>query len=137
MLFRSVPDTHKVYAAQVLTQKLYPKVINSLRDLAGGGMVMLPSSIDDFANPSLRDYIGRTQKSPAVDPEGRVKLFKLAWDAVGSEFASRHTQYEMFYAGASFVTKNNSYRTFDWSRSRAMVDKLSSGYSLDDELKRR
>lgn len=132
-----VPDTHKVYAAQVLTQKLYPKVMNSLRDLAGGGMVMLPSSIDDFANPALRDYIERTQKSPATDSEGRVKLFKLAWDAVGSEFASRHTQYEMFYAGASFVTKNNSYRTFDWSRSRAMVDKLSSGYSLDDELKRR
>ncbi|MSO69988.1 MAG: 4-hydroxyphenylacetate 3-monooxygenase [Alphaproteobacteria bacterium] len=132
-----VPDTHKVYAAQVLTQKLYPKVINTLRELAGGSMVMLPSSIDDFANPALRDYIGRTQKSPAVDPEGRVKLFKLAWDAVGSEFASRHTQYEMFYAGASFVTKSNSYRTFDWSRSRAMVDKLSNSYTLDDELKRR
>ena len=40
-----------------------------------------------------------------VVSENRVKFFKLAWDAVGSEFASRHTQYEMFYAGASFVTK--------------------------------
>lgn len=132
-----VPDTHKVYAAQVVTQRLYPKVINTLRDLAGGGMIMLPSSIDDFANPSLRGYIEKTQKSPAVDPEGRVKLFKLAWDAVGSEFASRHTQYEMFYAGASFVTKNNSYRTYDWSKSKGLVDRLSGSYALDDELKAR
>ena len=34
-----------------------------------------------------------------------MKFYKLAWDAVGSEFGSRHTQYEMFYAGATFVTK--------------------------------
>ena len=37
-----------------------------------------------------------------------MKFFKLAWDAVGSEFASRHVQYEMFYAGASFVTRGHS-----------------------------
>ena len=132
-----VPDTHKVYAAQVLTQKLYPKVISTLRELAGGGMIMLPSSVDDFANPMLRDYIERTQKSPATSAEGRVKLFKLAWDAVGSEFASRHTQYEMFYAGAGFVTKNNSYRTYDWTRAKGMVERMRGSYSLDDELKRR
>jgi 4-hydroxyphenylacetate 3-monooxygenase len=132
-----VPDTHKVYAAQVLTQKLYPKVITTLRDLAGGGMIMLPSSVADFANPLLRDYIERTQRSPAADAEGRVKLFKLAWDAVGSEFASRHTQYEMFYAGAGFVTRANSWRTYDWARARSLVERLEASYSLTDELKGR
>lgn len=132
-----VPDTHKVYAAQVLTQKLYPKVINSLRELAGGGMIMLPSSVDDFANPMLRGYIERTQQSPATSSEGRVKLFKLAWDAVGSEFASRHTQYEMFYAGAGFVTRSNSFRTYDWARARGLVERLRGGYTLDGELKGR
>ena len=39
---------------------------------------------------------------------------KAAWDAIGSEFGSRHTQYEMFYAGANFVTTGHSFRTFDW-----------------------
>lgn len=37
--------------------------------------------------------------------EERVKPFKLAWDAVGSEFAGRHHQYEMLHAGATFVDK--------------------------------
>ncbi|MFG3756668.1 4-hydroxyphenylacetate 3-hydroxylase C-terminal domain-containing protein, partial [Klebsiella pneumoniae] len=40
-----VPDRHTLYAAQTLTQQLYPKILNTLRDLAGGGMIMLPSSV--------------------------------------------------------------------------------------------
>lgn len=131
-----VPDRHTLYSAQVITQKLYPEVMTTLRDLAGGGMIMLPSSVADFSNPELRDLIGKTQKSPARDSEGRVKLFKLAWDAVGSEFASRHTQYEMFYAGASFVTKNHSFRTYEWDRATGMVDTMLGSYSLEEEIAR-
>jgi len=129
-----VPDRHRLYAAQVLTQRLYPPFIERLRDLAGGGVIMLPSSIDDFAEPLLADLIERTQASPAVGPRERVKFFKLAWDAIGSEFASRHTQYEMFYAGASMVTKAHAYRTRDWSRATGLVDRLLASYDLDDEL---
>src|SRR3546814_13335919 len=94
-----VPDGHLLYAAQVLTQQLYAKVITSLRDLAGGGLIMLPSSTQDFENPEIARIIRKTQQSPVASSEERVKFFKLAWDAIGSEFASRHTQYEMFYAG--------------------------------------
>ena len=128
-----VPDRHTLYAAQVLTQQLYPQVMATLRDLAGGGMIMLPSSVADFTNPELRDLIGITQQSPVLGSEDRVKFFKLAWDAVGSEFASRHTQYEMFYAGATFVTKNHSYRTYDWDHGKDLVDSILDSYDLNDE----
>jgi 4-hydroxyphenylacetate 3-monooxygenase len=40
-----VPDAHTLYSAQVLTQQLYGKVVTSIRDLAGGGLIMLPSSL--------------------------------------------------------------------------------------------
>jgi 4-hydroxyphenylacetate 3-monooxygenase len=129
-----VPDPHTLYSAQVLTQKLYAEVIIALRELAGGGMIMLPSSIQDFANPELAALIEKTQQSPVSSSQDRVKFFKLAWDAVGSEFASRHTQYEMFYAGANFVTKGHSFRTFDWDRCTGLVDRTLDGYSLADEL---
>jgi 4-hydroxyphenylacetate 3-monooxygenase len=131
-----VPDRHLLYSAQVLTQQLYGKVVTALRELAGGGMIMLPSAIEDFANPALRDLINKTQKSPAVAPEERVKLFKLAWDAVGSEFGSRHAQYEMFYSGATFVTKGHAFRTYDWASATGMVDRLMAEYDLDAELAR-
>lgn len=129
-----VPDRATLYSAQVLTQELYTEVLDAIRGLAGGGLIMLPSSVSDFADPELRALIGKTQQSPTTSSEGRVKFFKLAWDAVGSEFASRHAQYEMFYAGAPFVTKAHAYRSYDWERSSRIVDDILDGYSLDDEM---
>jgi 4-hydroxyphenylacetate 3-monooxygenase len=128
-----VPDRHTLYAAQVLTQQLYPKVITTLRSLAGGSLIMLPSGVEDFADPKLAEYALRVQGSATLSPAERVKLFKLAWDAVGSEFASRHTQYEMFYAGADFVTKGHSYRTYDWDGALALSTRLLEGIQLEDE----
>ncbi|WP_333828227.1 4-hydroxyphenylacetate 3-hydroxylase family protein [Pararhodobacter sp.] len=129
-----VPDPATLYAAQVLTQQSYNDFIGKLRDLAGGGLIMLPSSVADFADPETRALIAKTQQSPTTDSEGRVKFFKLAWDAIGSEFASRHTQYEMFYAGATFVTKNHAFRTFDWDGSVGLVDRMLDSYTLEDDL---
>ena len=127
-----VPDRHQLYAAHAVTQELYPRLINLIRDLAGGALIMLPSSFRDWANPELAAILHRTQRSPLFSSQDKVKVLKAAWDAIGSEFASRHTQYEMFYAGARFVTTGHSYRTFDWGAARGMVDQLMSTYDLDE-----
>jgi 4-hydroxyphenylacetate 3-monooxygenase len=126
-----VPHKHFMYSAQVLTQELYPQLINKIRELSGGALIMLPSSAADFANPELVPIIKKTQRSNVADPVNRVKFLKAAWDAIGSEFGSRHTQYEMFYAGAQFVTCGHSFRTYDWAGATGLVDNLLSGYDLD------
>ncbi|HLZ03111.1 MAG TPA: 4-hydroxyphenylacetate 3-hydroxylase N-terminal domain-containing protein [Bradyrhizobium sp.] len=126
-----VPDRHTLYSAQVLTQQLYPHIVNTLRELAGGGMIMLPSSVADFANPQAATLIEKTQQSPKANSHDRVKFYKLAWDAVGSEFGSRHQQYEMFYAGATFVTKGHSYRTYDWAGADRLVQGMLDSYDLN------
>ena len=128
-----VPHAHTLYAAQVLTQQLYPRVINTLRELAGGGMIMLPSSVADFGNPDVAALIARTQQSPQAGARDKVKFYKLAWDAVGSEFGSRHQQYEMFYAGATFVTRGHSYRTYDWAGAGKLVQDMLASYDLDGD----
>jgi 4-hydroxyphenylacetate 3-monooxygenase len=129
-----IPNKQYMYSAQVITQELYPRLIGTIRDLAGGALIMLPSSVRDFANPDVRQIIDKTQRSTAMDPEHKVKFLKAAWDAIGSEFASRHTQYEMFYAGARFVTAGHSFRTFDWNGATALVEQLLSSYDLDEAL---
>jgi len=129
-----VPNRHFMYSAQVLTQDLYPRIVNALRDLSGGALIMLPSSIHDFEDPQLKKIIGLTQRAAKMSAEEKVKFLKAAWDAIGSEFGSRHTQYEMFYAGARFVTTGHSYRTFDWAGATGMVDDLMNSYQLADEL---
>ncbi|HKS89551.1 MAG TPA: 4-hydroxyphenylacetate 3-hydroxylase N-terminal domain-containing protein, partial [Stellaceae bacterium] len=120
-----VPDKHLMYAAQVLTQELYPRLVETIRGLAGGALIMLPSSGRDWDNPELAAIIEKTQRSPVSGPRERVDFLKLAWDALGSEFASRHVQYEMFYAGAPFVTCAHSYRTYDWDAAVALVGTMS------------
>ncbi len=39
-----IPSRHLVYTAQVVTQELYPQFIQTIRELAGGALIMLPSS---------------------------------------------------------------------------------------------
>jgi 4-hydroxyphenylacetate 3-monooxygenase len=129
-----VPNRHFMYSAQVLTQELYPQFVNAIRDLAGGSMIMLPSSIEDFKDPLLKKIIHTTQRAAGMQPEDKVKFLKVCWDAVGSEFGSRHQQYEMFYAGARFVTAGHSFRTYNWSGATGLVENLLASYSLADEI---
>ena len=119
-----VPDRNLMYASQVVTQELYPIFIGAIRELAGGSLIMLPSSHKDMENPELRAIIRKTQISPVMPADERVEFLKLAWDAVGSEFASRHLQYEMFYAGAQFVTCGHSFRTRDWNAVTALTERM-------------
>ena len=125
-----VPDEKLLYSAQVLTQQFYPEMVHTLQELSGASMIMMPSSESDFANPELADYIDKTQRSPVADPKDRVKLFKLAWDAVGSEFGSRHVHYEMFYAGGAHVVRGRSFGHYDWDTVTGMVDSLLASYDL-------
>lgn len=127
-----VPNRSILASSQVLAQTLYPEVIDMIRTLSGGGLIMLPSAGSDFHDPEFRDVIDRTQRSSVANSVERVKLFKLAWDAVGSEFGSRHTQYEMFYSGPAFITRGHSFRFYDWDGAKGMVDSFMQGYDLPD-----
>ena len=126
-----VPDRHSLYSAQTLTQELYPQLINTIRELAGGAVIMLPSSAKDFADPQLAKIIKQTQVSADGQSDvERVKLLKLVWDVIGSEFGGRHTQYEMFYSGAQFVVRGHSSRTYDWDGSKGLVNTILDRYDL-------
>jgi 4-hydroxyphenylacetate 3-monooxygenase len=52
----------------------------------------------------------------------KIALMRMAWDFLGTEFGSRHAQYEKFYGGASFVVKQNVNRLYDYKRATALVD---------------
>ena len=41
---------------------------------------------------------------------------------------------EEIYAGATFVTKGHSFRTYDWNRSTNIVQGLLDTYDLDTKL---
>ena len=73
---------------------------------------------------TLGGVFERWWKTPSIEAVERHKLYKLAWDIVGSEFAGRHMLYEKFYAGNSLVVRNQSDREAPWERFHAIVDRL-------------
>ncbi|MEV8637136.1 4-hydroxyphenylacetate 3-hydroxylase N-terminal domain-containing protein [Streptosporangium sp. NPDC051023] len=125
------PGARAVYGAMGLQAEFYPRVLAILRDLVGGGVLQVPSSVADMITPESRADIDRYIHSPNAPAEVRVKLFKLVWDAVGSEFAGRHHQYEMFYAGAPFVVKGYAYRNYAFDGPLADVETFLSSYSIE------
>ncbi|WP_018685848.1 4-hydroxyphenylacetate 3-hydroxylase family protein [Actinokineospora enzanensis] len=124
------PGARALYGAMGLQAELYPRVLAILRDLVGGGVLQVPSSVADLTSPVTRPDIDRYVQSPDTPAAERVKLFKLAWDAVGSEFAGRHHQYEMFYAGAPFVVKGYAFRNYGFDGPLAEVEDFLAGYGV-------
>ncbi|MBD2780793.1 4-hydroxyphenylacetate 3-hydroxylase family protein [Xenorhabdus szentirmaii] len=121
-----LPDKTQLDTYRVLSQSIYPKVLEIIRKLAGGGVLMLPSSEADLENDEILGIIEKAQYSSLVSPVERVRMMKLVWDVIGSEFASRHHQYELFYAGAEFQTLGRLYNQYDWGASKALVEKIKT-----------
>jgi paerucumarin biosynthesis protein PvcC len=68
-------------------------------EILGGAPLMVPGSNRDLQSAELRPLIDRFYRGSAGDAHDRVKLFKLIWDALGTEFGSRHEWYEINYSG--------------------------------------
>ena len=115
------PDPEMLYSAMTLQPALYRDIVFALREMTGGTTIQVPSSAQAWDDAVTRADLERFVRWPGVDAAHRVTLLKLIWDAVGSEFASRHFQYEMFYAGSGSVVQGRSYRNYDWERARSMV----------------
>jgi len=116
------PSRTTLYAASSLQSEFNGRMLESIRELAGSAFITLPSSVADFESPETAPSVERYMGSGNTDARGRVQLMRLLWDFLGSEFGSRHQQYEKFYAGASFIVKQNVYRNYDFKRATALVD---------------
>jgi 4-hydroxyphenylacetate 3-monooxygenase len=124
------PNGRFLYGAMGLQSELYPRMLEVLRELSGGGVIQLPSSYRDLVAEETRGDVERYFAGASVGAEERIKLFKLAWDAIGSEFGGRHHQYEMFYAGAPFVTRGYAFRNYGYDEALAQVDEFLASYDV-------
>ena len=122
------PKDSLLYACQVYQQAMYPQLLNQIRGMMGGGLIQLPATVDELRAPESAADIERYVRWPHASGRERVKLLKLLWDAIGSEFASRHLQYEMFYAGEPAAIQGREYRNFDWAAAEMLVDRCLASY---------
>ncbi|MGE0875042.1 MAG: 4-hydroxyphenylacetate 3-hydroxylase family protein [Burkholderiales bacterium] len=130
------PDGYRTYNRRYMYAALnwctegHSDIIDALRELCGGGVFQMPADISVMHDAKLRGQFEKYWQTPQLGAVERMKLFKLAWDLVGSEFAGRHAQYEKFYAGASFIIRNHNFREAPWAHYHQVVEELMAGYDI-------
>jgi 4-hydroxyphenylacetate 3-monooxygenase len=128
-----VPGFHTVnrryvYAALHWCTNNHAEICDTVRELMGAGAFQMPADASVFDDPDLRETFETYWSTPGQSAHERMKLAKLAWDLLGSDFAGRHMQYEKFYAGPSFVMNSYSYLTGSWTEWTAPIDELMASY---------
>jgi 4-hydroxyphenylacetate 3-monooxygenase len=117
-----------VYAALHWCTNNHSEICDTVRELMGAGVFQMPADVSVLQDETLRETFEAYWSVPGQTAKDRMKIFKLAWDLLGSDFAGRHMQYEKFYAGPSFVMNMYSYLTGPWSEWTGSVDDLLASY---------
>ena len=96
-----LPELKAALAYRVFAPTVYPRIKEIVETTVTSALIYLPSSVKDFANPAIEPYLKQyVRGSHGIDYKERIKVMKLLWDAVGTEFGGRHELYERNYAGS-------------------------------------
>jgi 4-hydroxyphenylacetate 3-monooxygenase len=95
-----LPNVQSGASYRVFAGDAYGRVKEIVEKIVASSLIYLPSSSKDFKNPAIDKYLARyVRGSHGIDYKERIKVMKLLWDAIGSEFGGRHELYERNYAG--------------------------------------
>ena len=84
---------------------------------------MATPSRADIEGP-LREDIAQYFQAAGADAERRIRLFRLAWDFLGSELGGRGELYERFYLSDSWRMTALAYQIADKSFAESLVEQF-------------
>jgi 4-hydroxyphenylacetate 3-monooxygenase oxygenase component len=116
------PDDRPFLALRGEMPKWLPYV-NELLQLIGGGGYMCTPSEADMEGP-LRELIDKYYQAAGADAERRIRLFRLAWDYIGSDLGGRGELYERFYLSDSYRMTALAYKIADKSFPESLVEQF-------------
>jgi 4-hydroxyphenylacetate 3-monooxygenase oxygenase component len=116
------PDDRPFLALRGEMPKWLPRA-NELLQLIGGGGFMATPSRADLDGP-LRPLIDTFFQAAGADAERRIRLFRLAWDYLGSDLGGRGELYERFYLSDSWRMTALAYSIADKSFAESLVEQF-------------
>src|SRR5215831_459063 len=123
-------NRRQLYAALNWCTNNYYQITESVREMLGAGPFLMPADVSALSDPALRQTFEQYWAAGEVSAIDRLKLMKLAWDYLGSDFAGRHTQYERFYAGPQFVHAFYNFNNCPWDEHKRQVEDLMSSMEI-------
>jgi len=95
-----LPNAQSGASYRVFAGDAYGRIKEIVEKIVASALIYLPSSAKDFDNPEIDRYLAKyVRGSYGMGHRERIKIMKLLWDAIGTEFGGRHELYEMNYAG--------------------------------------
>jgi len=131
-----LPNIEYGLAYRVMSHIAYPKVKDIIENVLASALIYMPSSALDFKNAEIRPLLDRyTRGSNNYAAIDRIKLMKLMWDAMGTEFAGRHELYERNYFGdheaIRFQTLFAAEASGAAARYKGFAEQCMAEYDLD------
>jgi 4-hydroxyphenylacetate 3-monooxygenase len=130
-----VPKAEYAFTLRMFATECWPAVRHIFEKFLGGSLLVTPSSYKDLLSPELRPLLDKYYRGSSSSAEERIKLFKLIWDAIGTEFGARHELYEINYSGnheqIRLDVANVSRRKGILADCKSLVEKCMSDYDLD------
>ena len=97
----------------------YQRVTQIIQQLCAGGLMLTPSEAD--INGPLSADIEKFYQGATLQARDRIRLFRLAWDLIGTEFGSRQTLYERYFNGDVVQLRQRRFASYDYSRADAAL----------------
>ena len=114
------PDERPFVALRGEMPKWLPRANEYLQLIGGGGFMATPSRAD--VEGPLGEEIATYFQSAGAEAERRIRLFRLAWDFLGSELGGRGELYERFYLSDSWRMTALAYTIADKSFPESLVE---------------
>jgi 4-hydroxyphenylacetate 3-monooxygenase len=114
----------------------YPAIRNIIEKVVASGLIYLPSNARDFKNPDIDKYLAKyVRGSNDIGYKDRIKIMKLLWDAIGTEFGARHELYEMNYSGSHELVRifplQQAQFTGQLKQMEALAEQCMADYDED------
>ncbi|HBF31600.1 4-hydroxyphenylacetate 3-hydroxylase N-terminal domain-containing protein [Rhizobium sp.] len=127
-----LPNVNASISYRILASEAYPAVRGIIEKIVASGLIYLPSSALDFKDPYLDGYLKRyVRGSNGVDYKERIKIMKMLWDAIGSEFGARHELYERNYFGNHEMIRLQALMHAKGSGKLAIMEELAATAMAD------
>jgi len=131
-----LPNLDYGLAYRVAASVIYPRLKEVIQNTLASALIYLPSHAADFKNPEIRKYLDQyVRGSNDYSAVERVKLMKLMWDAMGTEFGGRHELYERNYFGnhesIRFETLMVADKMGQSAKYKGFAEQCMAEYDLD------
>jgi 4-hydroxyphenylacetate 3-monooxygenase len=121
-------NRRSLYAGLNWALEVHSPTIDTIRELMGGAHFQFPASISVLDDPELGTTFTELWSAGETGAVERMKLFKLAWDLIGSEHASRAASYEKLFVGPAFAVRNYNFLYTPWDDLHSTVEQWMAGY---------